>query len=219
MQKNRIELLVFDWDGTLADSTALIVDAMQTAINQLQYQARSNAQIRNVIGLGLVEAAQTLFPGMERGDHELIGTCYRLHYARRAHETSLFQDVPVTLRKLHERGYRLAIATGKSRKGLDTSLRHAGLEGMFHATRCADETRSKPHPQMLYEILKELDIRPDHTVMIGDSEYDMEMALNAGISSLAVSYGVHDSTRLLKYKPLACLDSLADLLDWLPASH
>jgi phosphoglycolate phosphatase len=218
MQKNRFELLVFDWDGTLVDSTALIVDAMQSAINQLHFQARSNAQIRNIIGLGLLEAAQALFPGMERKDHELIGTCYREHYARRTHATSLFRDVPATLHILHERGYKLAVATGKSRKGLDNSLRQTGLTGMFHATRCGDETRSKPHPLMLYEILEELEIGTDHAVMIGDSEYDMEMALNAGMSSLAVSYGVHDSTRLLKYKPLACLASLADLIDWLPAS-
>jgi phosphoglycolate phosphatase len=219
MQKHRIKLLVFDWDGTLADSAALIVDAMQAAIGQLQYQPRSDAQIRDIIGLGLVEAAQILFPGMEREDHKQIGDCYRLNYAKRAHETSLFQDVPDTLRILQERGYRMAIATGKSRKGLDNILRQTGLEGVFHTTRCADETRSKPHPQMLHEILKELDIQPDHAVMIGDSEYDMEMALNAGVSPLAVSYGVHDSTQLLKYKPLTCLASLSDLLDWLPAAH
>ena len=219
MKKNGIKLLVFDWDGTLADSTALIVDAMQAAISQLQYQARSDGQISDIIGLGLVEAAQILFPGMERASHERIANCYRLHYAKRAHETSLFQDVPDTLRALQERGYRMAIATGKSRRGLDNSLRQTGLEDFFHATRCADETCSKPHPQMLHEILDELDMRPEHAVMVGDSAYDMEMALNAGMSPIAVSYGVHASARLLKYKPIACLDSLADLLDWLPAAH
>ena len=219
MKKNGVKLLVFDWDGTLADSTDLIVGAMQAAICQLQYQARSDAQIRDIIGLGLVEAAQILFPGIERDSHEQIANCYRLHYAQRAQETSLFQDVPDTLRALQERGYRMAIATGKSRRGLDNSLRQTGLEDFFHATRCADETCSKPHPQMLHEILDELDMRPEHAVMVGDSAYDMEMALNAGMSPIAVSYGVHASARLLKYKPLACLDSLADLLDWLPAAH
>ena len=219
MKKNGIKLLVFDWDGTLADSTTLIVAAMQAAISQLQYQARSDAQIRDIIGLGLVEAAQCLFPGLERDGHELIANGYRLHYAQRALETSLFQEVPDTLSALQARGYRMAIATGKSRRGLESSLRQTGLEGFFHATRCADETCSKPHPQMLHEILDEMDLRPDHAVMIGDSEYDMKMALNAGMSPIAVSYGVHERTRLLKYKPLACLGSLADLLDWLPASH
>ena len=219
MKKNGIKLLVFDWDGTLADSTALIVDAMQAAISQLQYQTRSDAQIRDIIGLGLVEAAQTLFPKMKREGHEMIGSCYRLHYAQRAHETSLFPDVPDILRTLQERGYRMAIATGKSRRGLDNSLRQTALEGIFHATRCADETCSKPHPQMLHEILDELNIHPDHAVMIGDSVYDMEMALQAGVSPIAVSYGVHDSARLLKYQPLACLDSLADLLNWPTATH
>lgn len=219
MKKNGVKLLVFDWDGTLADSTALIVDAMQAAISQLQYQSRSDAQIRDIIGLGLVEAAQILFPDMKRAGHEMIGNCYRLHYAQRAHETALFQDVPDTLRTLQERGYRMAIATSKSRRGLDNSLRQTGLEGVFHATRCADETCSKPHPQMLHEILDELNIHPHHAVMIGDSEYDMEMALHAEVSPIAVSYGVHDSARLLKYQPLACLDSLADLLNWLTAPH
>lgn len=219
MKKNGIKLLVFDWDGTLADSASLIVGAMQAAISQLQYQARSDAQIRDIIGLGLVEAARILFPGMERDGHEQIAHCYRLHYAQCAHETSLFQGVPDTLRALQERGYRMAIATGKSRRGLDHALRQTGLEGFFHAARCADETCSKPHPQMLHEILDDLDIRSDHAVMIGDSAYDMEMALNAGISPIAVSYGVHAGTRLLQYKPLACLDSLADLLDWLPVAH
>ena len=203
MKKNGIKLLVFDWDGTLADSTTLIVAAMQAAISQLQYQARSDAQIRDIIGLGLVEAAQSLFPGLERDGHELIANGYRLHYAQRALETSLFQEVPDTLSALQARGYRMAIATGKSRRGLESSLRQTGLEGFFHATRCADETCSKPHPQMLHEILDEMDLRPDHAVMIGDSEYDMEMALNAGVSPIAVSYGVHERTRLLKYKPLA----------------
>ena len=208
---------MFDWDGTLADSTTLIVEAMQAAIKQLKYESRTGAQIRNIIGLGLLEAAQSLFPGMERKDHEMLGRLYRQHYARRAHETSLFDDVPTTLDILHTRGYKLAIATGKSRKGLDNSLQQTGLAGMFHATRCGDETQSKPHPQMLYEIMDELDIGSEQAVMIGDSEYDMEMALNAGMPSLAVSYGAHDSIRLLKFKPMGCLASMADLINWLPA--
>ena len=219
MKKRQVKLLVFDWDGTLADSEALIVGAMEAAIAQLQYQARSKAQIRDVIGLGLVEAAQALFPDMERDHHELLGNCYRQHYAKCAHETLLFPDVSETLRSLQQCEYGMAIATGKSRKGLDHSLRQTGLEGFFHVTRCADETCSKPHPRMLHEILDELDIQTHHAVMIGDSEYDMQMALNAGMPSIAVSYGVHESTRLLQYKPLACLDSLAELLNWLTPPH
>ena len=218
MKKN-IRLLVFDWDGTLADSEAMIVDAMQSAIRQLQYHTRSNVQIRDVIGLGLVEAAQTLFPDMGRHDHELIANCYRQHYARHASTTRLFPDVSGTLRTLQQWRYHMAIATGKSRKGLASSLQQTGLEGFFHASRCADETCSKPHPQMLLEILDELGMPVDHAVMIGDSEYDMEMAQNTGMNSIAVSYGVHDRSRLLKYKPLACLDSLSDLLNRFPALY
>lgn len=210
---------MFDWDGTLADTTALIVDAMQAAISQLHYQERSDAQIRDIIGLGLVEAAQILFPGMESDSHEQIASCYRMHYAKRAHETSVFHDVPDTLRALQMRGYRMAIATGKSRRGLENALRQTGLEGFFHATRCADETCSKPHPRMLHEILEELDVSPEHAVMIGDSEYDMEMTLNAGMFPIAVSYGVHDNMRLMRYKPLACLECLSDLLEWLSPAH
>lgn len=216
MQKPK--LLVFDWDGTLADSEALIVAAMQSAIGHLQYAARSNVQIRDIIGLGLVEAAQTLFPDLERHEHDLIANCYRQHYARHTHETRLFPDVSGTLNTLQQREYRMAIATGKSRNGLDNSLQQTGLDGFFHSSRCADETSSKPHPQMLFEILDELDMLPDQAVMIGDSEYDMEMAMNAGMPSIAVSYGVHGRERLLQYKPVACLNRLSDLLDWLPAS-
>jgi len=217
MKAGQIKLLVFDWDGTLADSAALIVDAMQSAIRQLQYQSRSKVQICDVIGLGLVEAAQVLFPEMERENHELISNSYRLHYAQRAHETSLFPGVTDTLHLLRQREYKMAIATGKSRKGLDNSLQQTGLAGFFHTTRCADETCSKPHPQMLYEILDELDIRPEQAVMIGDSEFDMEMAQHAGMQSIAVSYGVHDRERLVHYKPLFCLNSLGELPDCLPA--
>ena len=143
MKKN-IRLLVFDWDGTRADAEAMIVDVMQSAIRQLQYYSRSNVQIRDVIGLGLVETAQTLFSDMERHDHELIANCYRPHYARLARATRLFPDVSGTLGTLLQRRYHMALATGESRNGLDSSLQQTGLDGFFHASRCADETCSKP---------------------------------------------------------------------------
>jgi phosphoglycolate phosphatase len=216
MGNNTIKCLIFDWDGTLADSTAAIVACMQAAIEQNGLPARSGQEIRDIIGLGLVEAVICLYPDTPGINHERLADSYRQYY--RTHyrgKTSLYPQVIQVLEKLHERDYFLAIATGKSRRGLDSSLEETGTRHFFHMSRCADETFSKPHPQMLHDILSVLDVPPENTLMIGDSSYDIEMARAAGCHPVAVSYGSQERQRLLEYNPLVCLETLEELIPWL----
>ena len=211
-----IKLLVFDWDGTLADSTASIVSAMRTAIDECGFDPRSDENIKDIIGLGLLQAAAVLYPDLIPEHWEKLAHKYRLHYSLANHgRTKLFPGVQNTLDHLKILDYQLAIATGKSRKGLNNSLRDTGVEEFFHFSRCADEAISKPHPQMLMEIMDELDVKPAQTVMIGDSEYDLQMANNAGVKPVAVTYGSQTRDHLLKYKPVVCLDKITDLVRWL----
>lgn len=210
-----LRLLIFDWDGTLMDSETQIVHAMHEAIRELDLEARSADQCRNIIGLGLKEAIDALYPGGDSVFLERFVEAYRHHWFAISHDSELFPGAPETLHLLKEAGFALAVATGKGRAGLDKVLRHTGLEAMFAATRCSDETRSKPHPQMLNEILHELDVRPGQALMVGDTEYDLQMANAAGVSSIAVSYGVHGRERLLQHQPLVCLDRISELVDWL----
>ncbi len=219
MPKQEIKLLVFDWDGTLADSEQYIVNAMQSAIVQLNLDMRSRDEIRNIIGLGLMEAAGVLFPDLKQAEHEILADSYRKHYSSSAKgKTTLFPDVVETLYILQKQGFKMAIATGKSRKGLDNSLRETGIEDFFHMTRCADETFSKPHPGMLLDIMDQMFVEPENTLMVGDSEYDLLMAKNANVAPVAVSYGTQTRERLLEHNPLACLDSLNELPDWLTSN-
>lgn len=213
-------LLVFDWDGTLADSANTIVRAMQTAIMQLQLEARDDAAVRDVIGLGLAEAARKLYPGLSPAEVDTLAAGYKSHYRALMTETiPLFPGVADTLEELATQGYLLAVATGKSRIGLDRSLRDTGLAECFAVSRCADEFFSKPHPGMLLELMSETGAAPDSTLMIGDSVWDMEMAGRANVPAVAVSYGVHDRERLLQYQPLLCIDNLAALAQWLQANQ
>ena len=215
-----INLLVFDWDGTLADSTTAIVNAMQAAIHECGVEERSADNIRSIIGLGLLEAVAVLYPDLHHADQEILAQTYRVRYAAANRgRTALFPGVRNTLFHLKKFEYQLAIATGKSRKGLNTSLRETNVGEFFQISRCADETISKPHPQMLLDIMEELDVKPGQTVMIGDSEYDLQMANNAGVRSVAVTYGSQGRDRLLKYNPVICLDNITDLPDWLAISN
>lgn len=212
---NDLKLLVFDWDGTLMDSEAQIVSCMQSAVAELKLPFRTAEEIRNIIGLGLKEAVSTLYT--DEGDElvQRLAGQYREHWLAQVEDCNLFPGVVETLQLLREEGFLLAVATGKGRSGLDKALITTGLDQLFHATRCADETRSKPHPQMLHEIMEELNIACERTAMIGDTEYDMAMARNAGSHPVAVSYGVHDWSRLHQHKPLVCLDQFTDINDWL----
>ncbi|MDH5784931.1 MAG: HAD-IA family hydrolase [Chromatiales bacterium] len=214
----RFNLLVFDWDGTLMDSEASIVACMQGAIGDLGCDPRSTDEIKNIIGLGLREAIDTLYPGSDDTFLKAMVDRYRYHFlGGRGEMAELFPGAEETIRALSDAGYLLAVATGKGRRGLDMVLAQTGLARYFHATRCADETFSKPHPQMLEEVMELVGAEPGETLMIGDTEYDMQMANNARTHALAVSYGVHERERLLQHDPLHCLDDIAELTDWLAA--
>ncbi len=213
---NDLKLLVFDRDGTLADTSSGIVNAMQSAINTLGLDMRSIDEIQNTIGLGLAEAISNLFPKLEQRDQQALVNNYRQYYLQPSNgKTRLFPEAEETLHCLKGQGYLMAVATGKSRSGLDRALQETGLEAFSHASRCADEACSKPHPQMLLEIMDILDVEANKTLMIGDSDFDLQMANNAGIAGIAVSYGTQCMGRLLKCKPLTCLNRLNELIDWL----
>lgn len=213
---DEFKLLVFDWDGTLMDSAAHIVYCMRHAIHDSGLPAKDDAAIRNIIGLGLSEALYTLFPESDDSLHDAITQRYRHHFLSGTHAPSgLFAGADATLCALAETGYLLAVATGKGRHGLDHVLEQTGLKKFFHASRCVDEAPSKPHPQMLFDLMDALGVTPDATLMIGDTEYDMHMARNAGVPALGVSYGVHGRERLLQCGALDCLDAIHELPDWL----
>lgn len=216
----RLNLLVFDWDGTLMDSEARIVACIQAAIEDLGLEPREVASISNIIGLGLHEAINTLYPGSDNTLHQAMTERYRYHFlTANPTRSELFAGAEETVRSLNEAGYMLAVATGKGRVGLDKVLDETGLGQYFLATRCADETFSKPHPQMLEELMDELGAEPGETLMIGDTEYDMQMAVNARTHALAVSYGVHEKARLMKHRPLHCIDDICELTAWLEQFH
>ncbi len=210
------KLIVFDWDGTLMDSEAKIVASASAALSDLSLTPLPPDRIRNIIGLGLREAVETLLPGRSDSFYRQYIDRYRYHFLE-ADTTPmpLFEGVAESLSELRDQGYMLAVATGKSRRGLDRVLDETGLGQLFVATRCADEAPSKPHPGMLEELMEELQVRPRETLMVGDTEYDLRMARNAGTCAIAVSYGVHAPHRLLEFAPLACLDAISELKDWL----
>ena len=209
------KLLVFDWDGTLMDSEAKIVACLQAAAAEMRLATPAEKDARQVIGLGLVEALKMLFPEHDEATRKGLAEAYRDHFlVRNRARSRLFPGVTETLESLAE-DYLLAVATGKSRRGLEKELDDSGLRPLFKATRCADEAFSKPHPQMLEDILDKLGMRPSGTLVIGDTEYDMQMAANAGSHGLGVSYGVHEPQRLIASGALATLDALSEMPVWL----
>ncbi len=217
---NKYQLLIFDWDGTLMDSAQHITSCMRAAIDELAAEPRSNEQIRNIIGLGLEEAILALYSDADTVFIQQIAESFREHFLFKDKTPSpLFEGAGEVLEGLKSVGYQLAIATGKSRRGLDKVLADTGFEAFFPVTRCADETFSKPHPQMLYELLTDYNITAEDAIMIGDSEYDLQMANNAKMDALAVSYGVHDASRLLAQQPLACVDNVTEILNWINNSQ
>jgi phosphoglycolate phosphatase len=213
---SEFKLVVFDWDGTLMDSEARIVACLRAAVTDLNLEPRTTEQYKNIIGLGLAEALQTLFPEQPASMYDALVERYRHHFLDAdATPSRLFEGAEETVRSLAERGFFLAVATGKGRRGLDRVLADTGLGQWFHTTRCADETFSKPHPQMLLEIMDVLGAEPHETLMVGDTEYDMELARNAGARAMAVSYGVHRLERLLPHGPLGHIDDIRDLVPWI----
>ncbi len=211
------DLVVFDWDGTLFDSTALITRSIQAACADLGVTVPSREQASYVIGMGLVEALEHAAPGLPRERYPELGQRYRHHYLESQHQLVLFDGVLELLHELKGRNHALAVATGKSRKGLDEVLHTVQLRHVFDATRTADETASKPHPRMLLELMAELGARPERTLMIGDTTHDLLLARNAGTASLGVSYGAHEPDGFEAFGPRAVLHSVPQLRDWLSA--
>lgn len=214
--KRNYELIVFDLDGTLIDSEAKILRCLAAAATDVGIAEPSVAAARNIIGLGMEEALTALFPDMAAPQREQFLACFREHYLY-LDDTRLnfFPGVSHGLTELAQAGYLLAIATGRPRRGLDRVLNETGLQQLFVATRCADETTSKPHPRMLVEILAKTDTAPRQAIMVGDTVYDLRMARGAGVDALAVSYGVHERERLLEEGPVGCVDSFDEVCTWL----
>lgn len=209
-------LLIFDWDGTLCDSTATITRAMQLAAADLGWQVLADSEVHEIIGLGLPEALKTLYPAATNEGLEQLRAAYAQRFIALDQEkpAALFEGVRETLDQLKADGHQLAVATGKARRGLDRILGVVGMEGYFHASRCADETASKPHPLMLNELLAHFDVTADQAVMLGDTEFDMGMARAIAMPRIAVSYGAHHIDRLRAYEPQLCLDHFSQLLAW-----
>ncbi|PKO83004.1 MAG: HAD family hydrolase [Betaproteobacteria bacterium HGW-Betaproteobacteria-11] len=209
------DLIVFDWDGTLMDSTGMIAASVQAAARDLGIAPPSLDQARQIIGLGLDDALRQALPDLPASRYAELAERYRFHYLARDHELLLFDGVHELLAELSAAGYRLGIATGKSRHGLDRALSGSGLGKHFHATRCADECPSKPHPQMLDELMAEFGVSPATTLMIGDTTHDLHMARNAGVTGVAVAYGAHLKSMLEAEAPAFCADDVRALQAWL----
>lgn len=215
LRPRRYDLIVFDWDGTLFDSTALIVRAIQAACRDLGAPVPSDEAAAHVIGLGLQDALQHAVPDLPVDLYPELGRRYRQHYFASHDQVTLFAGVPALLAGLRERNHWLAVATGKNRHGLNEALRISGLADSFDATRTADETRSKPHPQMLQELMREFGTDPERTLMIGDTTHDLQLAANAGTDAVAVAYGAHPPEQLGDLRPLTIAHSVPELQDWL----
>ena len=212
------DLLIFDWDGTLMDSAGVIVDSIQRACEDIGLDAPGDRASRQIIGLGLVQALQTLLPNLPAEDYPRLVERYRHHYLGRDNDIPLFEGVTDSINRLHVSGFQLAVATGKSRLGLERALASSGLGKWFSATRCADQTHSKPHPAMVLELIEELGADPARTLVIGDTSHDLLMASNAGVASLGVTYGAHEPDDLRPHAPLALMDSFAEVDAWLNAN-
>jgi phosphoglycolate phosphatase len=211
----QFDLIVFDWDGTLFDSTALIVRCIQSACLDLGVTVPSAERAAYVIGLGLRDALEHAVPDLPQGRYGELAQRYRHHYVNSQHELSLFAGTLEMLRELKARHHWLAVATGKGRQGLNDALAHADLVGMFDGTRTADETASKPNPRMLMELIDQFGVRADRTLMIGDTTHDLQLAQNAGTASLGVSFGAHDHAAFEPFKPRHVAHSTAELHQWL----
>ncbi len=215
MTSENYSVIVFDWDGTLMDSTPAIIAAIQGACRDLGLPVPPDEAAGWVIGLGLADAMRSVVPELEPEQWNRFSERYRFHYFSRDPELRLFPGVEDMLHRLSLAGAQLAVATGKSRQGLDRSLQATGLASAFAATRCADETFSKPHPAMLHELMDELMVEAAATVMIGDTSHDLNMARNAGVHGVGVSYGAHPLAELEGAEPRVVVHSVPELTEWL----
>lgn len=212
---NHYQLIIFDWDGTLMDSTGHIVNCMRHAITKLDLAPLDDKQISHIIGLGLQEAVQTLYPNGNATMWTSLADCYRQTWLNSPVDTPLFNNARELLTELAEQELFLGVATGKSRRGLDKVLKATGLGELFVATRCADECHSKPHPQMVSEIMDFTGVSGSDALMIGDTEFDLMMAKNAGAHSLGITHGAHDEAKLRACEPQAIVHDLHQVQHWL----
>lgn len=238
MKIKQYDLVIFDWDGTLMDSIGKIITCIENMAKALQLPIPTESDIRDIIGLSMTEALRVLFPRVDnlstslasslcpqaknelsQGEDDRYQQMRAEFKAQYLHldttPTPLFAQAPILIDDLHTQGYQLAVATGKAREGLDRVFEQTGLGRYFVASRCADEVRSKPHPEMISSLLQELNIAPNRALMVGDSLLDLTMAANAGIDSVGVTYGAHSAEKLLRAKPIALIDSPKQLLQYL----
>lgn len=210
----RYDLVVFDWDGTVMDSTGVIAGSIQAACRDLGLAEPSDAVARHVIGLGLDEALRQAVPEVPESQRGNLVERYRHHYLAQDEAILLYEGASQTIAELHAAGYWLAVATGKSRRGLERAMQASGMEPYFHATRTADQTFSKPNPAMLLEIMGELGVPAQRVLMVGDTTHDLQMARNAGVDSVGATHGAHPAGQLRAMEPLALLDDFAGLRAW-----
>ena len=215
MKKKQFDLIVWDWDGTLANSTGMITKAVVDAAAQVGLPALDPAAASNIIGLGLRESIHALFGDIPAEQAQALARQFTANYYACEHEIPLFEGAKALIIELHRRGHKLAVATGKGRRGLNLALERAELGSYFHQTRTVDECFSKPHPQMLDELMDILVATPERTLMIGDSSYDLQMAKNAGVQALAVTFGAQPAEQLLAYHPKGIFDEFSELSYWL----
>ena len=214
----KFDLIAFDWDGTLFDSTAIITRCIQLAVGDVGGKVPTDEAASYVIGLGLMQALAHAAPDVPQEKYAELGARYKHHYMQHQNDISLFKGVLPMLDELKARQYLLAVATGKSRRGLDDTLRSVELHGVFDSSRTADETAGKPHPRMLQELMAELGVAPKRLLMIGDTTHDLQMARNAGCPSVAVSYGAHEPESFEALEPLFIAHSVVELRAWLSAN-
>ena len=215
MQHRNFDLIAFDWDGTLFDSTKIIIRCIQAAVRDVGGTVPTDQAAGYVIGLGLMQALAHAAPDVPVDKYPALGERYRHHYQAHANDLSLFDGVLPLLDALKARGYRLAVATGKSRRGLDDVLHRVELKGVFDGSRTADETAGKPDPRMLHELMAQFDVAPGRVLMVGDTTHDLQMAVNAGCPSVGVSYGAHDPAAFMALAPKYVAHSVPALHDWL----
>jgi len=211
----QFDLIVWDWDGTLADSTGMITHAILKAAEQVGLPAISARAASNIIGLGLRESIHALYGDIPAEQAQALASQYSANYYAGEQEIPLFEGAAETITALNKQGFKLAVATGKGRRGLNSALEHCGLGNFFHATRTVDECFSKPHPQMLDELMDHLVVMPERTLMIGDTSYDLHMAQNAGVSAIGVTYGAQAAEQWQHLNPIAQFNDFSSLSGWL----
>jgi phosphoglycolate phosphatase len=217
MRARQFDLIAFDWDGTLFDSTQIITRCIQAAVVDVGGVKPTDEAASYVIGMALMPALAHAAPDVPQDKYPMLGERYRHHYMRHVNDISLFEGVLPMLQALRERHHWLAVATGKSRRGLDDALHTAELKGVFDGSRTADETVGKPHPRMLHELMREFGVDPARTLMIGDTTHDLQMAVNAECASVGVSYGAHAHDAFEPLNPRFVAHSVKELHDWLLA--